>query len=251
MKLFLYDRLRVIGYYDHIIHWQVSFTIPICFSDNVISTYRYESIGNGSSVKMHRTVSSEDVKKYSSGARVKDMQLEKEEDIEYRSGHLYHSSGSTTVKLVKPQQRFTGRHATLQEGPLNEGLFSANGSYALDLLRCYRVASTARRGRRSAIKPMLKGSLEVVVDRGNFSLCFETTTCVYQGKFVYITHIILSLHMQVLLLRLRWKTFVKPCHLFHMFWGNCILTLTTINLVCFRVLLHSYVYKHTISFQCR
>ena len=129
---------------------------------------RYETTGNDGSVKMHRSISSGDIKEYSTGARVKDVQLEKEEDIEYRSGHLYHSSGSTTVKLVKPQQRFSGRHTTLQDGPLNEGLFSANGSYVLDLLRCYTVPSTAKRGRRSASKPMLKGSLGVVVDRGNF-----------------------------------------------------------------------------------
>ena len=38
--------------------------------------------------------------------------------------------------------------------------------------------------------------------------------------------------VQVLLLWLRWKTFVKPCHLFHMFWGNCTLTQTTTDLVC-------------------
>ena len=115
---------------------------------------------------MHRSISSGDVKEYSTGASVKDVQLEKEEDIEYRSGHLYHSSGSTTVKLVKPQQRFTGRHTTLQEGPLNEDLLTANGSYVLDLLRCYTVPSTAKRGRRSARKPMIRGSLEVVVDKG-------------------------------------------------------------------------------------
>ena len=119
---------------------------------------------------MHRSISSSDVKKYSTGARVKDMQLEKEEDIEYRSGHLYHSSGSTTVKMAKPRKRFLGRHTTLQEGPLNEDLLTANGSYILDLLRCYTVPSTAKRGRRSARKPMLKGSLEVVIDRGKFLL---------------------------------------------------------------------------------
>ena len=116
---------------------------------------------------MHRSISTGDVKKYSTGARVKEMQLEKEEDVEYRSGHLYHSSGSTTVKMAKPQQRFSSRHTTLQEGPLNDELLTANGSYVLDLLRCYTVPSTAKRGRRSAKKPMLKGSLEVVVDRGN------------------------------------------------------------------------------------
>ena len=129
----------------------------------------YETTGNDGSVKMHRSISSGDVKKYSTGARVKDMQLEKEEDIEYRSGHLYHSSGSSTVKMAKPQQRFAGRHTTLQDGPLNEDLLTANGSYVLDLLRCYTVPSTAKRGRRSARKQMLKGSLEIVVDRGKFS----------------------------------------------------------------------------------
>ena len=97
---------------------------------------------------------------------MKDVQLEKEEDIEYRSGHLYHSSGSITVKMAKPQQRFAGRHTTLQDGPLNEDLLTANGSYILDLLRCYTVPSTAKRGRRSARKPMIRGSLEVVVDKG-------------------------------------------------------------------------------------
>ena len=115
---------------------------------------------------MHRSISTGDVKEYSTGARIKDMQLEKEEDIEYRYGHLYHSSGSTTVKMAKPQQRFSGRHATLQEGPLNEDLLTANGSYVLDLLRCYTVTSTAKRGRRSARKLMIRGSLEVVVDKG-------------------------------------------------------------------------------------
>ena len=115
---------------------------------------------------MHRSISTGDVKKYSTGARVKDVQLEKEEDIEYRSGHLYHSSGSTTVKMAKPQQRFSGRHTTLQEGPLNEDLLTANGSYVLDQLHCYTVPSTVKRGRRSARKPMIRGSLEVVFDKG-------------------------------------------------------------------------------------
>ena len=127
---------------------------------------RYETTGNESSVKMHRSISSGDVKKYSTGAHKKEMQLEKEEDIEYRSGHLYHSSGLATVKIVK---RFPSRHTTLQEGPLNEDLLTANGSYVLDLLRCYTVSSMARRGKRSARKPMIKGSLGVVPDRGNFS----------------------------------------------------------------------------------
>ena len=113
-------------------------TAKNCSDMHDVLSYRYETAGNDSSVKMHRTITSDDVKKYSTGARMKDVQLEKEEDIEYRSGHLYHSSGSTTVKMAKPQQKFTSRHTTLQEGPLNDELLSANGSYVLvnDCLRC-------------------------------------------------------------------------------------------------------------------
>ena len=129
-------------------------------------SFSYESTGdNNSSTKMHRSVSSSDIKEYSTGAHVKHVQLEKEEDIEYRSGYLYHSSGSTTVKMVKPHERFAGK---LQEGPLNEELFSANGSYVLHQLRCYRVPSN-KRGRRSARKTVIRGSLKVIVDKGNLS----------------------------------------------------------------------------------
>ena len=143
-----------------------------------ILSCRYETTGNDSSVKMHRTISSDDVKKYSTGDRMKDVKLEKEEDIEYHSGHLYHSSGSTTVKMANSKQKFTGRRTTLQEGPLNEELLSANGSYVLDLLHCYTVPSTAKRGRRSARKPMIRGSLEVVIDKGNSSHSVEIVAVV-------------------------------------------------------------------------
>ena len=121
---------------------------------------------------MHRSVFSSDVREYSTGVRVKDVQLEKEADIEYRSGHLYHSSGSMTVKLVKPRQRLSGRHTipSLQDGPLNEKMISANGSYELDLLDCYSVLSPAKRRRRSDRKPMIRGSLKIVVNKGHLSL---------------------------------------------------------------------------------
>jgi len=116
---------------------------------------------------MHRSISSGDVRKYSTGTHVKDVQLEKEEDIEYHSGHLYHSSGLTTVKMAR--QRVEGRHVTLPDGPLNDELLSANGSYTLDLLRCYTLSSVMR-GRRSARQPMTRGSLEAAVAKSNLSL---------------------------------------------------------------------------------
>ena len=128
-------------------------------------SFSYESTGDNSSVKMHRSISSSDVKEYSTGIHVKHVQLQKEEDIEYRSGYLYHSSGSTTVKMVKPSQRFASKQ---EEGPLNEELFSANGSYTLDLVNCTVPSDT--KGKRSVRKPMIRGSLKVVVDKGSFLL---------------------------------------------------------------------------------
>ena len=84
----------------------------VWFTVHVFLFCRYVATGNNRSVKMHHSISNSDVKEYSTGARMKDVQLE-EEDIEYRSGHLYHSSGSATVKIAKSGHRFSGRHATL------------------------------------------------------------------------------------------------------------------------------------------
>ena len=56
----------------------------------------YEDTDDEDHVKMHRSVSSDDVKEYSTGARAKDVKLKKEEDIEYHSGRLHHSSGTTS-----------------------------------------------------------------------------------------------------------------------------------------------------------
>jgi len=146
----------------------------------------YEATGNENQVKMHRSISSGDVRKYSTGTRVKDVQLEKEEDIEYHSGHLYHSSGLTTVKMAR--RRVESRRVTLPDGPLNDELLSANGSYTLDLLRCYTLSSVTR-GRRSARKPMTRGSLEAVVDKSNF---ISSSSNVEHVDFVWMMNIILT-----------------------------------------------------------
>ena len=118
---------------------------------------------------MHRSVSSDDVKEYSTGARVKDIQLEKEEDIEYQSGHLFHSSGVTSVKLARSRQKMRNGHAILPEGPLNDQVLSTNGSYSLDLVRCSQIPS-AKRGRRSERTPMTKGTLKSIIKEGKLHI---------------------------------------------------------------------------------
>ena len=130
---------------------------------------RFEDTDNEDQVKMHRSVSSDDVKEYSTGARVRDVQLQKEEDVEYRSGHLHHSSGMTSVKLSRPRQRITGRRVALPEGPLNDKLLSANSSFSLDLMYCQKIPSSTR-GKRDARKPMTRDSLKAVVSKGILSI---------------------------------------------------------------------------------
>ena len=49
---------------------------------------------------MHRSISSRDVEEYSTDAQPRDIQLTKDEDIEYRSGTLYSSSGTTFVEIL-------------------------------------------------------------------------------------------------------------------------------------------------------
>ena len=83
---------------------------------------------------MHRSVDGKDVIDYSTGARKRDIQLQKEEDIEYRNGVLRHSSGNTMFKVE-------GRNGIeeAQSGQEKEfsDVFSAHGSYTLDLQQCY------------------------------------------------------------------------------------------------------------------
>ena len=57
---------------------------------------------------MHRTVKSDDVVDYTSHIP-KDDVLRKDEDIEYRSGMLYHSTGRTSVRLRTGPRPWTQR----------------------------------------------------------------------------------------------------------------------------------------------
>jgi hypothetical protein len=83
---------------------------------------------------MHRSVDGNDVIDYSTGARKRDIQLRKEEDIEYRNGVLHHSSGDTRFKVkgkTSIEETQSGQEKKFSDA------FSAHGSYALDLQQCY------------------------------------------------------------------------------------------------------------------
>ena len=122
---------------------------------------------------MHRSISSRDVEEYSTDAQPRDIQLTKDEDIEYRSGTLYSSSGTTFVEILTLSQ---GRQQQLadEEEPSNltdSNTFTVNGSYTLDRMQCYTLSKSAaaqRNGR--SVDNVVETSLKATVDKREY-LC--------------------------------------------------------------------------------
>ena len=122
---------------------------------------------------MHRSISSRDVEEYSTDAQPRDIQLTKDEDIEYRSGTLYSSSGTTFVEILTLSQ---GRQQQLadEEEPSNltdSKTFTVNGSYTLDRMQCYTLSKSAaaqRNGR--SVDNVVETSLKATVDKREY-LC--------------------------------------------------------------------------------
>ena len=122
---------------------------------------------------MHRSISSRDIEEYSTDAQPRDIQLTKDEDIEYRSGTLYSSSGTTFVEILTLSQ---GRQQQLadEEEPSNltdSKTFTVNGSYTLDRMQCYTLSKSAaaqRNGR--SVDNVVETSLKATVDKREY-LC--------------------------------------------------------------------------------
>ena len=123
--------------------------------------------------KMHRSISSRDIEEYSTDAQPRDIQLTKDEDIEYRSGTLYSSSGTTFVEILTFSQG-TQHQLADEEEPSNltdSNMFTANGSYTLDRMQCYTLSKSAaaqRNGR--SVDNVVETSLKATVDKREY-LC--------------------------------------------------------------------------------
>ena len=107
---------------------------------------------------MHRFIESDDVIDYSTGAKKRDIELRKDEDIEYRDGVLYHSSGDASLKLKHKSNMEDvqeGNQTTLSDA------FSAHGSYTLNLQQCYVKSKKDKiRQRRSLMRQMSEDTKE-------------------------------------------------------------------------------------------
>lgn len=97
--------------------------------------------------KMHRTISSGDVMEYPMHVPTQDIDLIKEEDIEYRDGRLVKSNGTTRVSLD---------HAASQNGisPDEARIFTVSGSFSMDLKVCRHIRHATRK--RSIIQQKIE-----------------------------------------------------------------------------------------------
>ena len=127
---------------------------------------------------MHRFINSQDVEEYSTDAQPRDIQLTKDEDIEYRSGTLYSSSGTTFVEILTFSQERQQQLAD-EEEPSNltdSNTFTVNGSYTLDRMQCYTLSKSAaaqRNGR--SVDNVVETSLKATIDKREY-LCTNSVS---------------------------------------------------------------------------
>ena len=106
---------------------------------------------------MHRKITSEDVLKYSLDSDKEEVELLKEEDVEYRYGALHHSSGNSTV-VIAASHHESGQEETSSDfsDSTYDGSKSlinnikAQASYTLTLYSCSVIPPNAHRGKRSS-----------------------------------------------------------------------------------------------------
>jgi len=130
--------------------------------------------GENGSTRMHHTVMTEDVVEYPMHVPPQDIQLVKEEDVEYREGRLSKSNGTTRVSL---KRKFTNNSPT-SDTPGDDpdiDMFTYDGSFSMELQVCRLVPQAARK-RRAITRQYLSSDLSVE----------ENLMSVYdESKYVY------------------------------------------------------------------
>ena len=139
-------------------------------------------------IKMHRSISNNDVVEYPINIPEEDVELTEEEDIEYKDGRLVKSNGTMNISMEKAlssQEEFTPDDIDQDNNFSN--MFNARGSFVMELKVCRLVPLTAR-GRRNAVRKHFNSdstseeSLMASFDQGWFSvyiiMSFKSSCCV-------------------------------------------------------------------------
>ena len=130
-------------------------------------TYSYTTSEEEGVQKMHRSINSEDVEEYPNDDRPQEVELHKEEDIEFHNGTLQSSSGTTYVAIDTHQQQGDGDdNDSDQDEP---DVFAVIGSYKLDKDRCYSLSGEEKqqRKRRSADN-LVETTLSATIDKREY-----------------------------------------------------------------------------------
>ena len=108
---------------------------------------------------MQRIINSRDV---IDDTHSRDIQLTKDEDIEYRSGTLYSSSGTTFVEILQERQQ----HLADKES----NRLIANGSYTLEKMQCYTLSkSAAAHINKRSVDNMVETSLKATINKRKYT----------------------------------------------------------------------------------
>ena len=108
---------------------------------------------------MQRVINSQDV---IDDTHSRDIQLTKDEDIEYQSGTLYSSSGTTFVEILQERQQY------LADEESNRLI--ANGSYTLEKMQCYTLSkSAAAHINKRSVDNMVETSLRATIDKRKYT----------------------------------------------------------------------------------
>ena len=113
---------------------------------------------------MHRSISSKDVEEFSGDTKTGDVELSKEEDVEYHSGSLYSSSGATSVEIVNYQREESNNLTDYKT-------FEVNAHYRLDRVHCYSLSNEElpQRKRRSAdATNVVESTLSATIDKRKY-----------------------------------------------------------------------------------
>ena len=125
---------------------------------------------------MHRHIESDDVVAYSSEANKKKVQLLKDEDIEYRDGLLFHSSGKTDVKIK-------GKSHNNTEHSISEA-FEAEGSYTLDLQQCLVPAKHVLSRKRRSLSEKMDQDLSEEYLKVHYDKCKNDVSYAYYSNLI-------------------------------------------------------------------
>ena len=116
-------------------------------------------------MKMRRIIHARDVHELASSAPKKDVEMEKDEEIEYKSGRLMHSAGNMTVRLVNESD-------VTQDDTTFSAIFSASGWYDLELRSCHKITSYVfgieKKKIDSNMRISMEEDLKATVDESEF-----------------------------------------------------------------------------------